>query len=151
MPEDRFFVDTNVLIYAYDISAGKKHDKAMEIVADLWELGLGIISLQVLEEFFVNVTKKVSKPLAISAAKEIVRDLLTWDIVLLGGDSVLEAIEIHGRFQLSFWDSMIIHAALKGGAHVLLSEVMEDGRIIDGLKITNPFVRAHFTVRSKHK
>jgi predicted nucleic acid-binding protein len=75
MPENKFFVDTNVLIHAYDVSAGKKHEMAKGIVVDLWKLGLGMLSLQVLQDFFVNVTKKVSKPLGINAAKEIVRDL----------------------------------------------------------------------------
>ena len=139
MPEDKFFVDTNVFIYAYDIPAGKKHETAKGIVIDLWERGQGMLSLQVLQEFFVNITKKVSKPLEIRMAKEIVRDLLKWDIVMIDGESVLEGIDIHSRYQFSFWDSMIVHAALKGGASVLLSEDFEDGRIIEGLTIKNPF------------
>jgi predicted nucleic acid-binding protein len=98
-----------------------------------------MLSLQVLQEFFVNITKKVSKPLEIRMAKEIVQDLLKWDIVMIDGESVLEGIDIHSRYQFSFWDSLIVHAALKGGASVLLSEDFEDGRIIEGLKIKNPF------------
>ena len=93
----------------------------------------------------MNVTKKVSRPLEIETAREIVRDLLKWDIVLLDGDSILEAIEIHRRFQFSFWDSMILHAALRGGASVLLSEDLKESRIIDGLKIKNPFTGSGFT------
>ncbi len=146
MPGNKLFVDTNVLIYAYDVSAGKKNERARKIIGDLWELGLGVLSLQVLQEFFVNVTKKVSKPLGIETAREIVRDLLKWDIVLLDGDSIWEAIEIHRRFQFSFWDSMILHAALRGGASILLSEDLEDGRIIDGLKIKNPFTGSDFAI-----
>jgi len=139
MPGDKCFVDTNVLIYAYDLSAGKKHETAKRTIADLWELKQGMLSLQVLQEFFVNVTKKILKPLGMSTAREIVRDLLTWDIVLMDGESILEGIEIHRRYQLSLWDSMIVHAALKGGASVLLSEDFGGGRTIEGLKIRNPF------------
>jgi len=139
MPGDKCFVDTNVLIYAYDLSAGKKHETASRMVMDLWEHGQGMLSLQVLQEFFVNVTKKILKPLGISTAREIVRDLLTWDIVLMDGESILEGIEIHRRYQLSLWDSMIVHAALKGGASVLLSEDFGGGRTIEGIKIRNPF------------
>ena len=149
MPENKYFIDTNVLIYAYDVSAGKKHETARGIVVDLWRLGMGMLSLQVLQEFFVNITKKVSKPLEIQAAKEIVRDLLKWDIVIPDGDSILEGIEIHSRFHFSFWDSMILQAALKGGASALLSEDLVEGRIIDALKIINPFADSGFAITQK--
>jgi predicted nucleic acid-binding protein len=144
MPGDKIFLDTNVLIYAYDVSAGKKHERAKTIMMDLWNSGRGIVSTQILEEFFVNITKKVSKPLEIKSAKEIIKDLLEWEVVIIDGESLLEAIEIHVRYKYSFWDSMVLQAAQKGGASWLLSEDLLDGQTVNGLKIKNSF--AHSTL-----
>jgi predicted nucleic acid-binding protein len=140
MRENKIFLDTNVLIYAYDVSAGKKHEMAKTILMDLWNSGKGVLSIQVLQEFFVNITKKVSKPLDINTAKDIIKDLLKWDVVMIDGESLLEAVEIHIRRQYSFWDSIILKAAQKGGAVLLLSEDLMHGQTIDGVKIKNPFI-----------
>jgi len=139
MPGDKIFLDTNILIYAYDVSAGKKHEMAKTILMDLWNSGRGILSIQVLQEFFVNITKKVSKPLGVKLAKDIIRDLLKWEVVIIDGESLLEAVEIHIRHQYSFWDSMILKAAQKGGAVLLLSEDLMHGQTFDGVTIKNPF------------
>jgi predicted nucleic acid-binding protein len=144
MREDKIFLDTNILIYAYDVSAGKKHEMAKTILMDLWNSGKGVLSIQVLQEFFVNITKKVSKPLDINTAKDIIKDLLKWDVVMIDGESLLEAVEIHIRHQYSFWDSMILKAAQKGGAVLLLSEDLMHGQTIDGVKIKNPFTDSAF-------
>ena len=144
MREDKIFLDTNILIYAYDVSAGKKHEMAKMILMDLWSSGKGVLSIQVLQEFFVNITKKVSKPLDIKTAKDIIKDLLKWDVVMIDGESLLEAVEIHIRHQYSFWDSMILKAAQKGGAVLLLSEDLKHGQTIDGVKIKNPFTDSAF-------
>jgi predicted nucleic acid-binding protein len=144
MREDKIFLDTNILIYAYDVSAGKKHEMAKMILMDLWNSGKGVLSIQVLQEFFVNITKKVSKPLDIKTAKDIIKDLLKWDVVMIDGESLLEAVEIHIRHQYSFWDSMILKAAQKGGAVLLLSEDLKHGQTIDGVKIKNPFTDSAF-------
>jgi predicted nucleic acid-binding protein len=140
MPGDKIFVDTNIIIYAYDVSAGNKHKTAKTIMMDLWDSGRGIISIQVLQEFFVNITKKVSKPLEIKSAKDIIKDFLKWEVVIIDGESLLEAIEIHARYKYSFWDSMVLQAAQKGGAIILLSEDLKDGQTIDGVTIKNPFM-----------
>ena len=142
MREDKIFLDTNILIYAYDVSAGKKHEMAKTILMDLWNSGKGVLSIQVLQEFFVNITKKVSKPLDIKTAKDIIKDLLKWDVVMIDGESLLEAVEIHIRHQYSFWDSMILKAAQKGGAVLLLSEDLMHGQTVDGVKIKNPFTHS---------
>lgn len=139
MRGDKIFIDTNILIYAYDISAGKKHEISKNIIIDLWDKGNGILSTQVLQEFFVAVTKKISKPLNVRTAKEIVNDLLKWDVVVNDGDSILGAIDIHENYQYSFWDSMIIYSALTSGADLLFSEDLADGQVIKGMKIVNPF------------
>lgn len=133
------FIDTNILVYAYDASAGEKHKKALEIMENLWDSGNGIISSQVLQEFFVNVTKKISKPLNVIATKEIVKDLLKWKTVIINGEIILEAIDIHTQHKLSFWDSMIIVSAIGGGADTILSEDLSDKQVIRGITIKNPF------------
>ena len=139
MTEDRVFLDTNIIIYAYDLTAGEKHKIAKKIVLDLWNSGLGIISTQVLQEFFVIATQKIPKPLDIKIAKEIMRDLLKWNVVVNDGESILEAVNILLRYHYSFWDSMIIEAAVKSGAGMLLTEDLSDGQIISGVTIKNPF------------
>jgi len=142
MPGDKIFLDTNVLIYSYDVSAEKKHERAKTIMTDLWDSGRGILSTQILEEFFVNITKKVSKPLDVKRAKDIIEDLLKWEVVIIDGGSLLEAIEIHVRYKCSFWDSLVLHAAQKGGASLLLSEDLQDGQTVNGVKIKNPFIHS---------
>ena len=139
MPGTKIFLDTNVIIYAYDVSAGVKREKAQKILRDLWESGQGLLSTQVLQEFFVTVTRKIPQSLELRTAKQIVNDLLSWDIVINDGDSILEAIELHLNHKYSFWDSLIIQAAIKGGASLLLSEDLSGGPNIKGITIKNPF------------
>jgi predicted nucleic acid-binding protein len=139
MRGDKVFLDTNIILYAYDVSAGEKHQIANKIVLDLWDSGLGVISTQVLQEFFVNVTQKIPKPLNIKLARDIVSDFLKWDVVINDGESIFEAIEILLRYRYSFWDSMIIEAARRSGAELLLSENLRHAQLIDGLTIENPF------------
>ncbi len=139
MPENKSFIDTNIVIYAYDVTAGKKHKVARTIITDLWDSGLGVISTQVLQEFFVNVVQKIPKPMEKQQAKEIVRDFLKWQVVVNTGDSIIDAIDICVRFGYSFWDSMIVEAAIKGGATVLISEDLQDGQVVSGVTIKNPF------------
>jgi len=142
------FLDTNIVIYAYDASAGLKHEIARQIMTDLWTSGNGILSTQVLQEFYVNVTRKIPKPLDLDLAGQIVADLLKWDVVVNGGDSILDAIDIQKRHNFSFWDAMIISSAVTGGAVTLLSEDLTDGQIIGGVTIRNPFTKkqAHAAV-----
>ena len=139
MPEDKTFIDTNIIIYAYDVTAGKKQKTAGNILTDLWNSGLGVISIQVLQEFFVNVVQKIPKPIDKQQAKEIVRDFLKWHVVVNTGGSIIEAIDICLKFEYSFWDSMIIEAAITGGAAVLISEDLQDGQVISGVTLRNPF------------
>jgi len=136
---DKVFLDTNIIIYAYDVSAGKKHEVAKKIFAQLWDSGFALISTQVLQEFFVNVTQKIPKLLDKRLARDILKDLLKWDVVINDGESVLGAVEILLRYGYSFWDSLIIEAAIRGGAVALLSEDLPDGQIISGVTIKNPF------------
>ena len=140
MKGDKTFIDSNLIIYAYDISAGKKHDIASKIMLDLWNSELGVISTQVLQELFVNITQKIPKPLNVKSAKEIINDLLKWEVVINDGESIVKAIEIQLRYKYSFWDSLILEAAISSETTVLLSEDFSDGQIVEGVKIKNPFV-----------
>ncbi len=140
MPGDKIFLDTNIIVYAFDTSAGEKHEKAAGIIVDLWDSGLGLISTQVLQEFFVTVTAKIPKPLEAGPASEIISDFLKWDVVINDGEIILEAIEIQTEYGYSFWDSMIITAAIRGGADLLYTEDLTDRHSIKGVAILNPFM-----------
>ena len=139
MIDDKTFIDTNIIIYAYDITAGNKHKIAGDILADLWMSNLGMISTQVLQEFFVNVVQKIPKPMNKQKAKEVVKDFLKWHVVVNTEDSIMGAIDISTKYEYSFWDSLIIEAAIAGGASILISEDLQDGHVISGITIKNPF------------
>lgn len=136
------FVDTNILIYAHDRDAGIKHDKAKQILTDLWNQENGCLSVQVLQEFFVNVTKKIPQPLPTAVARELIRTYLPWVKAVADGEMVIRASEIADAWQTSFWDGMIIAAAERSGASELLTEDLQSGQHIAGLILINPFVAA---------
>lgn len=135
----KIFLDTNVLVYAHDASSGRKYDVALKTVLELWESGRGLLSTQVLQEFFYSVTRKIPKPMEVGTARQVVEDMLRWDVVVTNGDSLLAAIDIQTRYRYSFWDSMIVQSAIHGGADILLSEDLSDGQKIQGIEIKNPF------------
>ena len=139
MNGDRVFLDTNILVYAHDSSAGDKHAVAKQKVAELWDSGLGVLSTQVLQEFYVVVTSKVPKPLPPDAAQAVIGALLRWDIIVNDGDSVIRAIDLQQQSGYPFWDCMILVAAADGQANVLLSEDLAHGRTVNGVRIVNPF------------
>jgi predicted nucleic acid-binding protein len=139
MSGDNVFVDTNILVYAYDISAGIRHETAKKLLAGLWNSGLGVISTQVLQEFYVTVTRKLPKAIDSKIAKEIVTDLLEWEVVTIEGPMILDAIELSQKHSFSFWDSLIIAAAEKADCTLLLSEDLSSGTSIGKIKIKNPF------------
>jgi predicted nucleic acid-binding protein len=139
MKEDKIFVDTNILVYAYDVSAGEKAAVARQILLDLWENGSGVVSTQVLQEFFVVVTRKIPNPMDALTARGIIEDLMLWEVVINDENSILQAIDISEKHQLSFWDSLVVQAASRIGAAELLSEDLQPGKTVKGLRIRNPF------------
>jgi predicted nucleic acid-binding protein len=136
---DKTFVDTNVLVYAHDVDAGARHDTAAQLVADLWETRRAVISTQVLQEFYVNATRKIPSPLPRSAARRVVATYAAWQTELVGPQDVLLASELEEQHGLSFWDALIVAAALKGGASTILTEDMSAGRTLSGIRLENPF------------
>mgnify|MGYP000866677149 FL=1 len=137
---ERVFVDTNVLIYAHDLDAGLKHDRAVAILSDLWENENGIVSVQVLQEFYVNVTRKISDPLTPALARGVIRNYLAWQIAPNDPSTVLSASEIAERNHISFWDALIVASASNAGADRILSEDLNHGQMIEGVVIENPFL-----------
>jgi predicted nucleic acid-binding protein len=134
------FIDTNVLIYAHDVDAGKKHAIARMIVADLLRTRSVVLSPQVLQEFYVNVTRKIAKPLAKRAARTIVDDFSVC-CVDISPKEISTAFRIEDESRIGFWDALICASALKSGAQVILSENLNAGQAIAGVRIENPFVR----------
>lgn len=134
----RQFIDTNILIYAHDNSARRKRDRAKEIIKGLWEDQNGCLSIQVLQEFYVNITQKVANPLTSGTAVQIIADLATWEIHSPKVDDVLDAIRIQNRYQLSFWDAMIVTSALQLGCVTLWSEDLNPGQAYDSVTVVNP-------------
>ena len=135
---DRYFVDTNILMYAHDTAAGEKHERAKALVEELWRDRTGVVSTQVLQELSVNLRKKVRRPLDAKATRDIVADYLTWQVVVNGGESILEALDLEARFQISFWDALVVQAAQASGAEVLYSEDFSDGQTYGSVRVTNP-------------
>jgi len=134
------FCDTNVLVYAYDRSAKDKRREAMRLVDRLWDSGTGVLSIQVLQEMFVSLTRKVSHPLSVPDARSVVADMATWRVIEPTRQDVLTAIDVAARWQISFWDAMVIAAAIKAETSVLWSEDLNAGQTYDGLVVRNPFV-----------
>lgn len=135
----RIFVDTNILIYAHDLDAGPKRKIAVAIVQELWEQQTGVISTQVLQEFYVNVTRKISTPLSKARTRGIIENYRYWQVEENSPATILSASEIEERYMLSFWDALIIAAASNANAAKILTEDFSHGEIIAGILIENPF------------
>ncbi|MBC7104604.1 MAG: PIN domain-containing protein [Firmicutes bacterium] len=137
---DRQFVDTNVLVYAHDISAANKHARAKALVRELWDSGLGCLSIQVLQEFYVVVTRKVPRPLEPERAAGLIADLACWRVHVPQVADVLDAIAIQQEAGISFWDAMVVRSAQALGCRTLWSEDLSHGRIFGSVKVINPFL-----------
>jgi len=135
----KVFVDSNVLIYAHDRDAGERRKRSAEWLAKLWETRTGCLSTQVMQEFYVNVTRKITRPLSSAAAREVLRNYTPWVHNQLTPATVLRASEISETWKLSFWDGMIVAAAEQDGAGELLTEDLNPGQVIAGVKIVDPF------------
>ncbi len=135
----REFLDTNVIVYAYDRSAGNKRARAIELLDRAAGEGSAALSVQVLQEFFVTVTRKLPTSLPVAEAAGIVADLSTLPTHVPTGTDVLAAIDLHERLRLSFWDAMVIRSASRLGCSVLWSEDFSAERTYAGVEVRNPF------------
>ena len=129
-----------MLVYAYDRAAGAKRELARNLVESLWNEGRGVLSTQVLQEFYVNVRRKARPPLSQEEARALVADYLVWDPIVNDGATVLEAVDVGHRYQLSLWDALIVVASWKGGASVLYSEDLNHGQRFGSVQVLNPFL-----------
>ena len=137
---DKYFVDTNILMYAHDTAAGAKHERAKTLVEELWRERTGVVSTQVLQELTVNLRRKAGKPLDARATREVIADYLTWQVVVNSGESILGALDLEQRHRISFWDALIVQAAEASGASVLYSEDLSDGQRYGAVEVVNPLV-----------
>ena len=134
----RTFVDANVLIYAHDVDSKSKHATAKNILRELWTERTGVLSMQVLQEFYVNVTRKIRSPLPRDSARLVVTSYSIWCMETTPAELSL-AFRIEDESRIGFWDALIVAAAVKSGATRLLSENLNLGQKIAGLRIENLF------------
>ena len=133
----RSFLDTNVLVYTDDKQAPAKQRRALELVAEHRGAGTGVVSLQVLQEYFVAVTRKLG--VATDVARRKVELLAEFDVAAPEVPDILAAIDLYRLHNLSFWDALILRCAQQAGCRVLFSENFQERREFDGLRVVNPF------------
>jgi predicted nucleic acid-binding protein len=134
------FIDTNILIYAHDRSAGAKHDRARELIERLWASGEGVLSTQVLQELCINLRRKLARPLPAEQVRRLIQDYMSWEVVVNTAESVIQALEIEVRYKISFWDALVLHAAESSGATILYSEDLSSGQRYGSIQVVNPLV-----------
>jgi predicted nucleic acid-binding protein len=137
---DNIFVDTNVLVYARDASEPQKQPKASDWLTFLWENRRGRLSYQVLQEFYATVTEKLRPGLEIQGAREDIKALLAWNPLPVDTRVIENGWNIQDRYRLSWWDSLIVAAALVAGCRYLLTEDLQESMKFDTLQVINPFL-----------
>ncbi len=133
------FVDTNVLVYAFDKSGSPKKQVAQRLMNELMEEGRLRVSTQVLQELLVTLTRKVSRPCSIEEALTLLEDLAAWPLMVVDYAAIRAAAGLAGQAKISFWDALIVVSAARSGAAVLYTEDLNDGQEILGVRISNPF------------
>lgn len=136
----RAFFDTNVLLYLFDNSAPEKKARAQDIFFGEVEAGRAVLSTQILQEFYVNVTRKLAEPLPLEVAEEQVRDFARLPLVRVDEAMIFAAIQRSRSMSLSFWNALVVEGALRSGAGRLLTEDLQHGQRIEGLTVENPFL-----------
>lgn len=133
------FVDTNILVYAFDRSAGRKHLRAKQLVRELWETQAGVISTQVLQELAFCLRRKVANPLSADATRRVLQRYLGWTVWINTPQSTLEALEIEERYRISFWDALIVHAAHASGSEIIYTEDLSNNQNYGSVRVVSPF------------
>jgi predicted nucleic acid-binding protein len=135
----KFFFDTNILVYLFDTDSLDKRKKARALFQAHVGASNILLSTQVLQEFYVAATRKLARPLAVAAATDAVASFAELPLVQIDSKLILSSIHRSRNSQLSFWDALVVQAAIEGHAGTLYSEDMQDGLTSDGLKVVNPF------------
>ena len=138
---DKTFIDTNILIYAHDVDAKAKHQIANKVLRELWSERTGVLSMQVLQEFYVNVTRKIRTPLPKDSARLVVSSYAIWCMETTPAE-ISAAFRIEDESRIGFWDALIVSSAARSGAARILSEDLSAGQRIAGILIENPFAGA---------
>lgn len=136
----RAFLDTNILVYVFDSDSPRKQFIARDLLLNAVQSGQASLSTQVLNEFYVSVTRKLQKPVSPEKALRAAKNLAALHVVQVDSRMIVRAIELSQAEQTSFWDGLIIQAALESGCSVLLSEDMQSGRKYGELQVRNPFI-----------
>ncbi len=139
---DKTFVDTNILVYAHDVDNRSKHAVARDALRELWSDGTGVMSPQVLQEFYVNVTRKIALPISKTSARRVISAYTIWCIDITSAE-VMAAFRIEDEAKIGFWDALIVASAAKAGVAKILTEDLNRGQIIAGITIENPFAKVH--------
>ncbi len=147
MNGDRIFVDTNILVYGHDQDAGQKHHAARLILLELWQERCGVLSTQVIQEYYVTMTRKLLHPIPPAKVRDLLKDYFTWSIELNDPLSILNASRIEEKYKISFWDALIVAAASRAKAQKILTEDLQAGQVIDGILIENPFLEENPILR----
>jgi len=134
----KYFVDTNILIYAHDRAAGPKHERARQLIEHLWATGQGALSTQVLQELCINLRRRVAHPLPSGEIAKLIEDYLSWEIVVNTPQAIVAALGIEARYKISYWDALILHAAESCGAAVLYSEDLSHRQRYGAVDVVNP-------------
>jgi predicted nucleic acid-binding protein len=136
----KYFVDTNILIYAHDRSAGEKYTRARQLIERLWTSGEGVLSTQVLQELCINLRRKVAQPPSLDEVRQLIQDYLSWEVIVNKPESVLRALEIEVRYKVSFWDALVLQAVESSGATILYSEDLSAGQHYGSIQVVNPLL-----------
>lgn len=134
------FIDSNVLIYAYDTSELLRHTQAKALIRRLWQSGNGAMSIQVTQEFTYNISRKVKRPLQLNEVADILEEFKPWKFHSPTLENVARAARSVEHFKVSFWDALILESASALGCGIVWSEDLNHGRVYAGVKIQNPFL-----------
>lgn len=135
----RTFVDTNVVAYAHDAAETRRQPIAQRILEELWRDRSGVVSTQVLQEFYILATRKFTPPMSRAEARSAVSAYGSWQLVHIDLPMILAASRLEEEHTLSLWDALIVEAARRAGADRIVSEDLQAGRTFDGVAIENPF------------
>ena len=137
----RFFLDTNVFVYSFDVSAPAKARRATDLIRRAVATGKGIVSYQVVQEFFNVALRRFAQPMTVAEAEQYLTTVFRPLLAIHSSQSLYaEALRLNERYRLSWYDALIVAAAIESQSTLLFSEDLQDGQRFDGLQVQNPFL-----------